>query len=746
MENMSTARRWQVLLIAIIAVSSVIAPLPTSIAYAVDATATETGAGNVTSADAAAKANTKNLTTATSCTGLWSSITNPGVCITRALFAGIASFLIFVGVKILTVCGKLFELVLQYTVISFKTPVYDAIAAAITAAWSAFRDISNILIIGFFTFIALSTILGSHEYGAKKLLARVLIIAVLINFSLLFTKLVIDASNFMSVQFYSASLANVDKDGTSENNPGIAGTFIRYLGVTGVADSYAAIREKQEEQDNALYGLALGLLAFVFLIAVSLVFIYGSFLLISRAILFIFLLITSSLAFSTYLVPKLSDNYGWKKWWGALLSNALLAPVLMMMLWVTLTVSSSLSSGLTKNGGTIGDLVQNPSSTNDISALFSYLIILGLLYASFKLASSFSSGVIGFNFAALIPAFGIGMAASAAGFLGRQAIGRPALAYSERLGDKAKQTDNQFAKRMYDLGSQRLKGVATRDFNAMRTGIGTAIAGSAGRKVDDIVGKTLKGFEGTQKAYLKRVGDFASRTNASADQKKAGKEDAKSQLTRADVDAAYKAAGAENAARDQGAKHDSEKEVLEKLYEKHDSEMKGLRTTLAAAVEAAHRGDSGAAEEVKRLGDDIATRQEKHMIEIKNQSDKISEAKKASDNAASHVAKIDKDLTNVAKEAGYNKWAFKNTGDIANEAVKNSLSSYLYASGISQESRDKLANKAGKTATDDEEIHHITQKYGGMFKKLVDQSGGHDEPKAEKKADDHGAKGHEEKH
>jgi hypothetical protein len=393
-------------------------------------TATTASTETDAAATAAAAAKKQPAQDAVSCNGTLSSLWNPGVCIARALFAGIAAFLIFIGVWFLTACGLLFETILKYTVVDFAS-MFNLIKEPVNAAWTAIRDISNILIIGFFTFIAISTILGSQEYGAKKLLARVLIIAVLINFSLLFTKIIIDASNFTALQFYNASLANVDANaagaatavtgvsgqaqvplsvsgasGVQIQSNGIAGNLITYLGVTGFADSYNKIREQQEKNDNAIYGLALGLLAFIFLSAVGLVFLYGSFLLVSRAILFILLLITSSGAFSTYLIPKLSENYGFAQWSKALFSNALLAPVLMMMLWVTLTVGASISSGIGSKG-TIGDLAQNATSSGNIAALFSYLLILGLLFASFKLASSFSTGIVGFNFASMLTALPI---------------------------------------------------------------------------------------------------------------------------------------------------------------------------------------------------------------------------------------------------------------------------------------------------------------------------------------------------
>ena len=444
----------------------------------------------------------------TSCDGLLATMRNPGACIARALFAGIASFLIYIGVECLTASGLLFEAILKYTVVSFQTPMYTSVQDAVNNVWTMFRDISNILIIGFFVFIAISTILGVSEYGAKKLLSRVLIVAVLINFSLLFTKLVIDASNFTAFQFYNASLSSADQGSINKStvsstdsaaigqSQGIAGTFIQYLGVTGFADSYNAIRKVQDENDDASTGLVIGVLSFVFLIATALVFLYGSFILVARAVLFIFLLITSSLAFATYLIPKLADNYGWSKWWDSLFKNAILAPILMMMLWATLSVAAGIK-GAFGNTGTLGKLATDPTATGNITALLNFVIILGLLFASFKLASKFSSGLGGFNIARLglgLAGFGaLSATAGAAGLLGRNTLGRNA---ANNSLDLDKQIKDRKVRTASLTGSERSKGLqeienlrkqkanadklAKRDFNFMATSVGKAITKRAG--------------------------------------------------------------------------------------------------------------------------------------------------------------------------------------------------------------------------------------------------------------------------
>jgi hypothetical protein len=524
---------------------------------------TVTGSGQTERTPSGEIVNPPKNTDPTSCDGFWAGIRNPGVCITRSLFAGIASFLIYIGVECLTASGLLFEAVLKYTVISFQTPMYTSVQDAVNNAWTVFRDISNILIIGFFTFIAISTILGITEYGAKKLLSRVLIVAVLINFSLLFTKLIIDASNFTAYQFYSASISSVDGQGKTSNSDtnqitgangstaqitgnGIAGTFIQYLGVTGFADSYNAVRNAQEKNDDASIGLVIGVLSFVFLIATALVFLYGSFILIARAVLFIFLLITSSLAFATYLIPKISDNYGWSKWWGALFKNAILAPILMMMLWATLAVASGISKNLAiansdGSRGTIGALAQNPTSAGNISALLSFVIILGLLYASFRLASKFSDGIGGFSVARLglgLAGFGaLSATAGAAGLFGRNTLGRNAANNSLELDKKIKDhsvrvaslTGNERTKGLQELENLRKQKAnadktAKRDFNFMATSVGKAIAKRAGvaeskdgggfagprKKAAEEAAKSAGDLVASQKEILEKIhGDMA---------------------------------------------------------------------------------------------------------------------------------------------------------------------------------------------------------------------------------------------
>lgn len=81
---------------------------------------------------------------------------------------------------------------------------YDNIAG-IDAGWKTVRDVANLFFIFILLFIAIKMIIG-RESGGKDI-KNVIIVALLINFSLFFTKVVIDASNIFSLYLYNASVS-----------------------------------------------------------------------------------------------------------------------------------------------------------------------------------------------------------------------------------------------------------------------------------------------------------------------------------------------------------------------------------------------------------------------------------------------------------------------------------------------------------------------------------------------------------
>ncbi|MDZ4227195.1 MAG: hypothetical protein U1D26_01825, partial [Patescibacteria group bacterium] len=392
----------------------------------------------------------------TSCSGFLLSMASPFTCAGRALAALTSATLIFAASWILTFSGNLFNWLVENTIIQFSA-WYDSISVAVEQAWGAFRDIANILIIGIFTFTAISIILGIKEYGQKKTIAKVLVIAVLINFSLLFAKIIVDASNYTATQIYNTAGLNVGDTsnqsvGAAQQSAaasGIAGTFIDLLGVRSFGNALQSINDIAEARDNGWIALLHGILVFAILGGAALVLLYGSFLLLSRALMIIFLFITASLAFATYLVPKLAaTKVGWSTWWSSLLKSAALAPLLMFFLWATLNVAYNLVGPVgSASRGALGDIVTSPDGTASLNAMVSYMMILGLLFITFKLSSSFASGITNFNFAQAVGAspFTLGSRFLVGG-LGRLTAGRFAYARGSRLGKEAAELRDEAAR------------------------------------------------------------------------------------------------------------------------------------------------------------------------------------------------------------------------------------------------------------------------------------------------------------
>lgn len=390
-------------------------------------------------------ANGEIIPTAATCSGVYGFFATPAKCIGRTLSVVIGSALVSVTAWLLAAAGLLFNVLIDHTIISFGYLFTPEVGVAIGTAWGAFRDIANIVIIGMFVFIAVNMILGVKEFGEKKKVAQVLIIAVLLNFSLLFTKIIIDASNFTAMQFYKASeLSTGVTDKETLNNfatfskKGISGRFIDLMGLGSLAETSNALTNAAFGTETNNYTTANGWLALLFgflaatlLLAAAVVLLYGCLLLLTRAILLILLMLTSALAFASWLIPHHFIEQGWMMWWKSLLKTAFFAPILMAMLWATLLVAEKIKPV----GGALGSLAKDPTKLPDLNVLFSYLIIIGLLFASFKTARSFSHSISGF--AATQSALGTGLrlataagltyvasSAQTLGFLGRNTIGK----------------------------------------------------------------------------------------------------------------------------------------------------------------------------------------------------------------------------------------------------------------------------------------------------------------------------------
>ncbi|MCR4306384.1 MAG: hypothetical protein NUV42_00265, partial [Candidatus Yonathbacteria bacterium] len=264
---------------------------------------------------------------------------------------------IFIGIiygasaQILTLGGLIFDIMLGF---SLSHAVLNAPFAQ--NGWAVTRDLANMLFIFILLFIAIATILQISSYGAKSLLARLIIIALLLNFSLFITRVVVDVSNVTARLFYNgisggAATANVlDGEKTALTASAFSGKNFdappKSISVGLVASfnpqKLISVDSFKEWADK---GKGMGTLFFIYLFATAINLI-AAWVLVSIAMLFVvrvaviwFLMAVAPLAFIAMILPK---TQSWaSRWWGELFSKSFSIAVFLFFLWIIAAFTSS---------------------------------------------------------------------------------------------------------------------------------------------------------------------------------------------------------------------------------------------------------------------------------------------------------------------------------------------------------------------------------------------------------------------
>jgi len=394
----------------------------------------------------------------------------PG-CIWQSILKLLGAFFLWIGGTVLQMAGWIFNNLVTHVIVQFGSTIKSLnVAEGLHNAWGVLRDMSNIVIIGMFTFIAISIIIGNHTFGEKRLIAKVLVVAVLINFSLLFAKIIIDSSNFIAYQIYKAM--------GSEGSANIAGKFLSAAGITstfgrGFTENFRggeqAVRASggnlAQEQTNyiaASQGFFHGLVGGATLLFAAGVLLYGCYLIVARAVLLIFLMLVSALAFASFLIPKYAEAY-WSKWWKTLIDASIFGPLLMILLYASLVVISK-----TPQAG-------QPGADGWLSVL-SLLFSIGMLYVSFKVANSFAGKIAGFSTASTLTMAPVVGVSRLVGLAGRSAGGRMANTrfgkWGQNLTDKMEKDKNYRPTMREMAGLKAFNWARKGTFDVTKTGAG----------------------------------------------------------------------------------------------------------------------------------------------------------------------------------------------------------------------------------------------------------------------------------
>ena len=327
-------------------------------------------------------------------------------------FAGIAWIIFKIAGFFLVSMAKIMDLSIQMTTDSALLGGLQFV----DIGWTAVRDISNMFFIFALLYIAIQTVLGLAGSGAKKWVAHIIIAAILINFSMFFTKVVIDAGNVFAVSFWN-KISTEEGAGTDGASPKI----LAGLNLQTVFD-----KENVGEMDNGPKMLIYGGGA-VFMFIAGYILLAAALMMATRTISLILLMIFSPFAFMCFGIPKL-EGYG-HDWLGKLIKQTFVAPIFIFMLYLNSVMVDKMD--IFKLSSSEGATFSNAlTGGSDFAVIFNFILMIGFLLASLAIANKYAgevgSGARGFAKSATRWAGGAvaGGTFAAGGLAGRELFGR----------------------------------------------------------------------------------------------------------------------------------------------------------------------------------------------------------------------------------------------------------------------------------------------------------------------------------
>ncbi len=312
------------------------------------------------------------------------------------LFEWIGKILMTLSSLILIISGYIFDKIVNFTIVNMSKNIGDpnGVGGSITGAWKTLRDIANMAFIFVLLFAAFKAMFNTDFSGFRNTVKNIIIVALLINFSLFFSKVVIDASNIASVGFYNSIVgANSNSielvagnkstaPGGTSNFKGISGGYMRML---GLQTFYGA--DILTGQTDAIKIFILGFMSSIFMLITAVVLLIAGVMFATRFIILIFLMILSPLAFIAYIIPGMEGHF--KKWKSALIDQSFFAPLFFALTWVVFKIGSSLVTVLnvstqTGSGAQWTDMMTDPKSATAL--LLNYVLIIGFSIAALVLS------------------------------------------------------------------------------------------------------------------------------------------------------------------------------------------------------------------------------------------------------------------------------------------------------------------------------------------------------------------------
>ena len=279
------------------------------------------------------------------------------------------SIIRFIGWFILQLTSWLLQVAQYLWDFSLKLNTdFTSLLPVVRIGWTVTRDATDIFFIVILLIISIGTILRIQGYAAKQLLVRLVLMAILINFSLAIGSVVIDFSNVLGIQFLTA----IHPEGK------VGDVLMKQFSLAKVFD-IPVEKGEQVFNDTGRYLIAtIG--SAILMITLVFVFFVSGILMFVRLAMLTMLLAVAPIAFLSYILPETQTH--WRKWWDTLIQYSFFFPAFMFFLYISVIMITSINQSVLTGIQNAGIDPKNIYYLDNYALIASYLMGVVFLLAS----------------------------------------------------------------------------------------------------------------------------------------------------------------------------------------------------------------------------------------------------------------------------------------------------------------------------------------------------------------------------
>lgn len=258
--------------------------------------------------------------------------------------------------------------------------------ASVKAGWVIVRDVCNIFFSLILAIIAFATVLKIEAYSWKQMLPKLVLMAVLINFSKSIAGIFTDLATVVMATF-----GNNLVEGSLLG--GMLGAFGISQLTSGLVEKYNATTNEKLDAVSTADFLLTFIAAAIFMLVFFVVTVVFSLTLVFRIGMLWFLIVLSPLAYITRILPQTQKYSG--QWWEMFGRYVVVGPLVTFFIWLSLSMifnaeGNPVSRGAaTAAGSAPGAATLTPAT--DPSYIVNFLVATMILMASLKIIHQMAS-------------------------------------------------------------------------------------------------------------------------------------------------------------------------------------------------------------------------------------------------------------------------------------------------------------------------------------------------------------------